>query len=114
MGMGCFSIGITGPEYYSSCIMALKAMFDEQRVPIWKSSILPLLFADNGIGISRSGENVASADLDVINEEAEKTIVALSYENNGRKFIREDGVAASGVDGSSFARQVNDQEIRLC
>lgn len=77
-----------------------------------KSSILPLLFSGNVIGGSRSRGNVASADLEVMNEVAGRTIVTLSHENNGWRFIGEDGWSLRMLIG--HPSQVNDQEIRLC
>jgi hypothetical protein len=87
--------------------MAVKMICDNQNTPIWKSSILPLLFAapwDGSTG-SRHTAIVASADMDIIHEVADRAVVTLERQSDGWRFIGEDGAIASGSDQLSVASQ---------
>jgi hypothetical protein len=92
--------------------MACKTLFDKQRIPICKSSILPLLLAGDGAGGFERGGSAASRELDVINEKADRTIVSLSHEDDGWKFIGEEAAVASGNDSSSIlSRRSRESDI---
>ena len=65
------------------CITCGKMLFDRHRIPAWKSSILPMLFA------GRSG--VVVRDLDKINADPDKLIVRLVHDGNGWEFVSEHG-----------------------
>jgi hypothetical protein len=77
-----------------------KTFLDGPDVPIWKSSILPLLFSAPNSDLKASSGFVRD-----IYEEAEKTTVRLAHDDkNGWEFVKEDSIRliASGSEVSSM------------
>lgn len=66
------------------CITCGKMLLDRHKIPMWKSSILPLLFTGNQIG-----RNVVTGDLDGILADTDKMIVSLSHGGKGWEFVSE-------------------------
>jgi hypothetical protein len=62
-------------------------------MPIWKSSILPLLFSSN-----KSVFHAASGDRADLDDAADRTIVNLQRSGNGWEFVKEGGAVSSGYD----------------
>lgn len=68
-------------------------MFGHRDIPIWKSSLLPLIFASKGSSfIAKSG------DLRDIVDAADDTLVKLERTGDGWEFARPDGATSSGFD----------------
>jgi hypothetical protein len=79
-------------------IIALRTIFGHENLPMWKSSILPLIFANAGSFQARSG------DLGDIDDAAEQTIVKLQQKGDNWEFARPDGAVSSGFDANDPAR----------
>jgi hypothetical protein len=75
-------------------VINIKTLLGRHDIPIWKSSILPLMFSVPFSFRAKSGE------LKYIDEQAERMIVSLEREGNGWEFVGEslgeDGAIASG------------------
>lgn len=63
-------------------IMCGKTLSDRQGIPAWKSSLLPLLFTGNQIGIT-----VNAGDMDGIVADTDKIVVSLSHNGRGWEFV---------------------------
>jgi hypothetical protein len=79
-------------------IIALRTMLGHGNVPMWKSSILPLMFANAGSFHARSG------DLGDIDDTAEQTFVKLQQKGDNWEFTRPDGAMSSGSDANDPVR----------
>ncbi|KAJ4383389.1 hypothetical protein N0V86_001436 [Didymella sp. IMI 355093] len=69
------------------CIMCAKMRFDRQRVPAWKSSLLPLLFVGNQVG-----PTVDAGPLKQIEKDTNQIVVSLSHNERGWEFVGEEVV----------------------
>ncbi|EMD89921.1 hypothetical protein COCC4DRAFT_68261 [Bipolaris maydis ATCC 48331] len=67
------------------CVACGKMMFDKRRVPVWKSSILPLLLAGH-----RLRDVAAAEDMDAIKASTERLVVSLVQDERGWEFAIED------------------------
>jgi hypothetical protein len=65
-------------------IMCGKDSLDKQRIPAWKSSLLPLLFTGNELRI-----NVAAGDMNTIIADTSKAVVSLLNSGRGWEFVVE-------------------------
>ncbi|KAE9968535.1 hypothetical protein BLS_005806 [Venturia inaequalis] len=81
-------------------VMATKTLLDDAQIPIWKSSILPLLFVGNGIGAINSSE-----DLDDVHKEANMTTMSLKFDGHGWAFVGE----SHGGRLDTVDRQTNEE-----
>jgi len=61
-----------------------KMLFDRQKIPAWKSSVLPLLFTGNRIGTT-----VIVGDMKEIKADTDKIVVSLLHSAKGWEFISE-------------------------
>jgi len=68
-------------------VIGIKTLVGRDKSPVWKNSILPLLFSGPGGWRAKRGE------LRDINEEAGKMVVRLGREGEGWEFVREEGEA---------------------
>lgn len=64
------------------CILGYKTLVDREKVPAWKSSLLPLLFMGDRIGGA-----VAVGDMDDIKKDTKKLTVSLSRNGKGWEFV---------------------------
>lgn len=79
-------------------IIVLRTMLGHGDVPIWKSSLLPLIFASKGSFMARSG------DLGDIDDAAEDTLVKLERTGDKWEFAQPDGATSSGYDVNNQVR----------
>lgn len=83
-----------------------KTFLDGPEVPIWKSSILPLLFA-----ASNSDLKASSGSVQDISKAAEKTVVRLAKDGrDGWEFIQENSTRAITSESGSSSLTLNDQQ----
>jgi hypothetical protein len=72
----------------SALIMLVSAfagtLFDRYDIPIWKSSALPLVFTENGMGMKGASKNISRVE-----EAAKQAVVRLVRDGSGWKFVRE-------------------------
>ncbi|QDS74890.1 hypothetical protein FKW77_003680 [Venturia effusa] len=78
--------------------IVLRTMFEHGDVPIWKSSLLPLIFASKGSFMTRSGE------LQDIDNAADDTIVKLERKGDNWEFAESEGRSSSGFDFDDLVR----------
>ncbi|TID14532.1 hypothetical protein E2P81_ATG08484 [Venturia nashicola] len=76
-------------------IIALRTIFGHGDVPIWKSSLLPLIFASKEPFTAKSG------DLRDIDDAADDTLVELKRKGDEWQFTRPDGATSSGFDADN-------------
>jgi len=74
---------------------AMRTLFSDRDMPIWKSSILPLLFSNN-TGVFHA----ATGDREEIDAAADQNIVSLQQEGNAWAFVKEGGAVSSTYDAN--------------
>lgn len=78
-----FPVALLASTMILLCITCGRMLFDRHRIPAWKSSILPLLFAGRSGSVAR--------DLYQPNADPDKLIVRLAYDEKGWEFVSEHG-----------------------
>jgi hypothetical protein len=88
-----FPLALIGLTFLLLCIMCGKTLFDNRRVPAWKSSILPLLLAGR-----RLGAVAAAEDMDKMKPNTDPLVVSLMHAGIGWEFAIEDSEVGKDRD----------------
>lgn len=86
-----FPLALVTLTIFLLCITCARMMLDKQRVPAWKSSILPMLLTGNQIG-----STIVAGDLKSIVADTNRVVVRLAYDGKGWEFIREETSKQAG------------------